>query len=227
MATLLLVEDDPNDLLLSRRALTPLGLEVRVAQTAAELERALEEGGFDVVVTDYHLGFGDGLQVLERVKARYPDVPVLFFTITATEEVALEAMERGLEDYVVKHPKHFARLRKAVERALQRRMEARWLEAALAQSPLAFLRLDPEGRVLECNPAFTRLVGHPLEALKGMPLASLAETDSVEALLERLSTSPLPQGAELTLRHREGQVRHVQAHARAVRTREGRWWPMR
>ncbi|WP_460171412.1 PAS domain S-box protein [Thermus sp. FJN-A] len=222
MPTLLLVEDDPNDLLLSRRALAPLGVEVRVAQTAAELEQALEEGGFDLVVTDYHLGFSDGLQVLEAVKARHPGVPVIFFTITATEEVALEAMERGLEDYVLKHPKHFAKLRKTVERALRRREEVRWFQVALAQSPLAFLRLDQEGRILECNPAFAHLLNRPKEALRGTPLAHLAlEPEAVEGFLESLAASPLPQGTQLALRRDQGQALYLQVHARAVRDREG------
>src|SRR2546430_14943932 len=60
---------------------------------------ALESGNFDLVITDSHLRWTDGLSVLRAVKARHADVPVIIFTGTGNEELAVEAMQAGLDDY--------------------------------------------------------------------------------------------------------------------------------
>ena len=54
------------------------------------------------------------------VKARYPDLPVVMFTASGNEEVAVEAMKAGLDDYVVKSARHAIRLVTAVRSALEK-----------------------------------------------------------------------------------------------------------
>ena len=86
--------------------------------SAEAFEAALLGGGFDAVVTDYCMGWMNGLDVLRRTKVSYPDLPVLMVTGTGGEEVAVEAMKQGVDDYLLKGQLRFDRLPRAVAAAL-------------------------------------------------------------------------------------------------------------
>lgn len=136
---LLVIDDNPDDRLLAIRALRRefRKLDVREIGDASAFAAALEAGDFDAVVTDYKLGWSDGLSILRTLKARYPDRPMIMFTSTGDEEVAVEAMKAGVDDYVVKAPHHFVRLPLAVRAALERAAASRRVaqaEEALRQS---------------------------------------------------------------------------------------------
>lgn len=119
---LLLIDDNPTDRLLARRELERAFPDVHVIEvaTAAQLPDALNEHSFDAIITDYQLKWSDGLAILHEIKARFEDLPVIMFTNTGTEEVAVEAMKAGLDDYVIKKPASFSRLPLAVHGAIRR-----------------------------------------------------------------------------------------------------------
>ncbi|MBD6619819.1 response regulator [Komarekiella sp. 'clone 1'] len=168
MLRILLIDDNPNDRLLAIRQLEREFIDLQVEQVAVaeELAQALERGQFDLVVTDYQLRWSNGLEVLRATKARYPDCPVIMFTNSGTQEIAVEAMKSGLDDYVVKSPQHQIRLSAAVRSALQQvetRQKAANLEARfqtlLNRLNVGIYRASLDGALLECNPAFLRLIG--------------------------------------------------------------------
>jgi len=109
---ILLIDDNPDDRALVIRELRKdfPGLQVEQITEASGLAQALEAGNFDLVITDYQLHWTDGLKILHAFKSRWPDRPVVMFTGTGSEEIAVEAMKAGLDDYVLKSPKHFVRL---------------------------------------------------------------------------------------------------------------------
>lgn len=66
------------------------------------LDEAMVRGNFDVVITDYRLSWTDGLQVVMTVQEQLPHTPIIMFTDTGGEEVAVQGMKAGLSDYVLK-----------------------------------------------------------------------------------------------------------------------------
>ncbi|MCS6858876.1 MAG: response regulator, partial [Abditibacteriales bacterium] len=130
---ILLVDDNPADRVLVLRELRQAFPEVSVEQVtnAEQLTHALATGGFDVVITDYHLSWTDGLTVLRAVKVKFPFCPVVMFTATGSEEVAVTAMKSELDDYVLKQ--HLSRLPVAVEESLKKTQLRRDYENALQQ----------------------------------------------------------------------------------------------
>src|SRR5579871_6138643 len=102
----LVVDDNPDDRALVKRELHKDFPEIQTFEvhSQAQLEVAIAEHGLDLVITDFHLRWTTGLEVLKRVRARDPELPVIMFTGTGTEEVAVEAMRLGLADYVTKSP---------------------------------------------------------------------------------------------------------------------------
>ena len=80
------------------------GFKVVEAASRAEFEARLAAHDYDLVLSDFNiLGF-EGLQVLDAVRAKAPQVPVVIVTGTGSEEIAVEAMKRGAADYVIKTP---------------------------------------------------------------------------------------------------------------------------
>ena len=162
-----LIDDSPDDRALALRELERVfpGVEPVMVGSAAAFERLLERNGFEVVVTDYQLGWSNGLEVLRTLKARYPDRPVIMFTNSGNEEIAVEAMKAGLDDYIVKKPSYFVRLPLAVRSALHHRLARR--EAADA---------------LEARERFLLIAAHEL----GTPLTAISTT--LQLLRKRVHT---------------------------------------
>lgn len=132
---------------------------------AQELERAIANANFDAVVTDYQLGWSNGLDVLRAIKAHYPRCPVVMFTNTGTEEIAVEALKSGLDDYVLKAPNRYIRVPAAIRVALQRNeirkqmalLEIR-LQRLLNQVKVGIFRATTDGTIIESNSAFLELL---------------------------------------------------------------------
>jgi hypothetical protein len=142
----LLIDDSPDDRTIAQFELRQEFKEARITQAGNEpaLTAALQGGPYDLVVTDYELGWTDGVTVLKAVKALNPECPVIMFTASGSEEVAVEAMKAGLDDYILKAPKHRRRLpaaaRLALDHAAQRR-EVQRAGAALKESEERYRRL--------------------------------------------------------------------------------------
>jgi PAS domain S-box-containing protein len=143
------------------------GISVTPAASRAEFESALQQGDFDLVLTDFNiLGF-EGLQVLEAVHAKYPDVPVILVTGTGSEEIAVEAMKRGAADYVIKTTKHIRRLPHTIHTALEkkrllekhRQAEERY-RSIYENAVEGIYQSTPRGRFLSVNPAMARIYGY-------------------------------------------------------------------
>jgi signal transduction histidine kinase len=131
MLRILLIDDNPNDRLIAARELRQLSPDVDIQEVIDpdSLQRSLAAGQFDLVVTDYRLFWSDGLTVLRTVKAMYPDCPVIMFTDSGSEEVAVEGMKAGLSDYVLKNRQVY-RLSLAVRESLEKqRLRQQYAEA--------------------------------------------------------------------------------------------------
>lgn len=203
---ILLLDDNADDRLLAIRELKQgiSHLQVHEIAEAQGLEPALEAGGFDLVITDYQLRWSNGLEILRAVKSRYPDCPVIMFTNTGSEEIAVEGMKAGLDDYVLKSPKSYRRLVPAVRSAVERvaaqqranRAELR-LNQLLNGLNVGVFRLTLDGRLLEGNAAFLRLLGR----------SSLSDAQSAD--LGELYLPPPEDQPQSWKREREVQLRRT------------------
>ncbi|MFN6483314.1 MULTISPECIES: response regulator [unclassified Nostoc] len=213
MLRILLIDDNLNDRLLAIHVLEQefFDLQFQEIVQAKDLEEALETGQFDLVITDYQLRWSDGLTAIRAIKNRYPDCPVIMFTNSGTQEIAVEAMKSGLEDYIIKSPKHYVRLPAAVRRAIERteaqrkavRLESR-LQTLLNNLNVGIYRLTADGTLLEGNPAFLRLLG--LNSLTEIPASQTLEP-YFQPLDYAQVLNQLKQNSEI--RDREMQLRRA------------------
>ena len=224
----LLVDDNPDDRLLALRALQREveNLKATEITNRETLDRALEQGGFDLVITDYQLRWSDGVKVLRDVKRLWPNVPVVMFTGTGSEEVAVEAMKAGLDDYVIKSPRHFARLPAAAMNALRQariRLQKAEAEANFARlfdtMPIGLFHMRPDGTILQVNTALATMLGfeHPADASGGHALEFFLSPGEHLAWREKIERNGTVIGHETQIHRRDGSLLWVEISARALR----------
>ena len=166
------------------------GFELVEASSRSVFEKALKEGEYELVLSDFNiLGF-EGLQVLEAVHAKDPHLPVIIVTGTGSEEVAAEAIKRGAADYVIKSPHHIQRLPHTIQTVLEKkRLEEQQLAAEeslretnellaefVKNSPIyAYLKeVSPnESRVVMASENFEQMIGKPGSVIAGKSMAEL------------------------------------------------------
>jgi PAS domain S-box-containing protein len=228
MPHILLIDDNPDDRLLVRRELERVftsDLQVTEIADQSQLEQALAGNGFDLVITDYQLCWNNGLRVLLDVKSRFPQCPVIMFTSTGNEEVAVEAMKSGLDDYIIKSKKHYLRLalvaRSTLARAKAERQVSRLenrLQSLLNQLNVGVFRCTVEGRLLEGNNAFLRLL--QLETLSEAQMLDLRELFWQQHRQEEEPSQQQSQLYEIPLTQSNGQVRWIKLSQTLITTED-------
>ncbi|MDZ4164752.1 MAG: sigma-54 dependent transcriptional regulator [Smithellaceae bacterium] len=107
MAERLLIVDDEETLCESLgRVLSREGYEVRTAESVESAIQALDEGYYDLILTDIILPGVTGIEFLKRIKERSPEQSVVVMTAFASLETAIDALRNGAYDYIVKPLMH-------------------------------------------------------------------------------------------------------------------------
>ncbi|MFN3985054.1 MAG: EAL domain-containing protein [Rhodocyclaceae bacterium] len=180
----LLVEDEASDaglltvlLRIGRGAAEIAEPEVDWVRTLSEARRRGEAEAPDVVLLDLSLPDSTGVGAVRTLRTWFPLVPVIVLTGRDDPDLAVQSIEAGAQDYLVKgdfEPRDLARaIRHACVRA---RLESRLRlqEIALNAAPSAIAIGDAANRIEWANPAFTRLTGHALDEALGRRLDELA-----------------------------------------------------
>ena len=116
---LLIVEDSEDDVLLLISELKRGGYlpDFTAVATRAEMEAALGDGEWDIVISDYSMPDFTGLDALAMLRARSKDVPFIIVSGNIGEDMAVDTMKAGAHDYVMK--KNLSRLVPALDRELR------------------------------------------------------------------------------------------------------------
>jgi DNA-binding NtrC family response regulator len=101
-AKILVVDDEEIVLKSFRKILESRGHQVYTALSGQEVFDFLEKEPVDIIFTDMKMPGIDGIEVLERVKEKYPDILVVMITGYSTVQSAEQAMKLGAFDYIPK-----------------------------------------------------------------------------------------------------------------------------
>ncbi|MDX2243864.1 MAG: hybrid sensor histidine kinase/response regulator [Leptolyngbyaceae cyanobacterium bins.302] len=164
MPHFLLIDDNPGDraLILRRLQLEFPDYFIQEITNQQEFDRAIEEGKFELVITDFMLRWSDGITVLQIVKSLYPECPVIMFTGSGTQEVAVEAMKAGLDDYLVKSSNHYVRIPVAVRSALEAVKERNRTQQLATDYQTAQNQILELERLSQLKDDFLNMVSHEL-----------------------------------------------------------------
>lgn len=187
----LLVEDNEDDAFLTQRSLQQAraaAFEVRRAASLEEAVKHLREGEFDAVLLDLSLPDSDGLRTVEEVHAHAPNLPIVVTSGLAGETIALEAVQRGAQDYLLKGQASASTfLERSILYAIERkRSSQRLLESErnyrqlMEQASDGIFTFDREGGYLDANPAGCEMLGYTREELLKLNIRETIDARDLE-----------------------------------------------
>lgn len=225
----LLVEDNPVDarlveIMLSGVAIRP-GLPGFRVHKAPALEQALAmlaQATYHIVLLDLSLPDSHGLETLQRMLEVAPSLPIIILSGLDDEAIALQAVNEGAQDYLVKGQGDEMLLSRSIRYALERQQAEAALQASehrfralIENSTEAVVLLNVQGRTIYRSPTAARLMAmDPNEPFGDNPFSEVHPDDVEEAtaLFGKLLTAPdTIVHAEVRARRRDGVWRWFEA----------------
>jgi signal transduction histidine kinase len=163
--SILVADDDEGDRIHIKRALDRAGIPCDVTE-ASDMSEAMAacDRPYDCAIVDYQMPGTNGLDGLDAIQARVPDMPIILATGQGDEDIASEAFRRGAMDYISKREINPSSIRRIVESATQK---ASLMKQAAEQ------RLALE--------SFARVLAHDLKApIRHLRLVATMMADSVK-----------------------------------------------
>lgn len=122
MKKVLLLDDDLDLQELIRDYFKPRGYEILCHSSAEQgvteiIRNASSDEPINLVITDFRLPNMNGIELIEQLKRVAPQIPIILITAHSSLDLAIEAIEKGAYDFVVK-PLQFPQLAISMERAL-------------------------------------------------------------------------------------------------------------
>jgi PAS domain S-box-containing protein len=184
------VDDDAEFLAVAKQCLEERGqFQVETAFSAEEALEKLEVSEYDAIVADYQMSGKNGLEFLRELRRRGNDAPFFLLTNRGKEEIAVEALNSGVELYVDKQGNTelvYDELKRSICLAVKNRRAEKLLRASEEKYRSLFVNMlngfayckmiwDENGQptdfvYLEVNDAFEKLTGLKKEAVLGKPV---------------------------------------------------------
>ncbi len=192
-------------------------------------DAAKEAPSYDAIVLDYRLPDMSALELLKVLRNVFQtDIPTIIISGEASQEIAVQALRLGADDYIPKNKGYLYQLPNAIENAFNR-TQVEHERAALKASEEHFRRLienssdlimvsDSNAIVRYCSPSIRRILGFEPEEIIGRLSAEYIHPDDVptlQAKFHHVITNPGVTFGPETVRfsHKDGSWRHMEAFA--------------
>ncbi|MBP1693245.1 MAG: kinE 2 [Chloroflexi bacterium] len=170
----LIVDDDPDQTEMVGEFLRISGIpKTQAAHSIRELMERLNAVKYDIVLLDYRLPDGTGLDALDRISEKGYPIPVIMVTGQGDERVAVQALQRGAADYLLKTGDYLITLPSLIRKAVQANLLQISVQQSLEKIRYQALLLnnvrdsvvvwDMDGKITFWNPAAEGLYGVPAE----------------------------------------------------------------
>jgi|SRR5690554_692986 len=211
--------------------------EIKIISDRESLRKEVENLNYDLVLCDYRIpGFNTGFEVLEIIREKNKEIPLLFISGTIGEELAVELLKKGATDYILKDK--LVKLIPAIERALaeyktlkdklaaQKALEAsekRYKDLFL-NSPVGIYRSTPDGKIILANPSFLKILKYSsFEELqrKNQEKGDFLQKKDRKRYNELMEKNNEVIGFESVWRDSKGTAVFILENSRAVRDEDG------
>ncbi len=224
---ILIVEDNPCDIELILYAIKTAGFRFihEVVMTGISYKKAIREFKPDIILSDYSMPKFNGMKALLIKQDLAPLIPFILVTGAMNEEIAVEVMKAGADDYIIKE--HLKRLAPAISHALEQKKLNRYkiqAEAALKESETHFRTLANSGqaliwiagvdrKVVYFNQPWFNFTGRPLDQELGDGWTNGVHPDDLKQCIatykEKFDVRE-KFSMEYRIRHADGNFRWVQ-----------------
>ena len=130
----LLVEDNPEDVILVKVLLNKYDANIEVAANFFECNERLTKGDVDVVLLDLSLPDSKGLETFKMAYSLAPKLPFVLLTGNDDQALAIEAVRAGAEDYLVKGEFEKKLLWRVIRYAIERKLVSHQVREALKRA---------------------------------------------------------------------------------------------
>ena len=235
------VDDETSLLKIAKQCLEIEGpFQVDTVSSVDEAIKKMEKETYDVVVSDYQMPGKDGLEFLKELRANGNSIPFIMFTGKGREEVAINALNLGADQYLNKigDPETvYCELSHAIQKTMEhKRAGEEWTKAETAlracgdrygrlfESTVEGILINgPDGRVSSLNPAAVKMLGYrsPRELI-GKPAAELySDPEERTCVLQELARNGYVQDREMSWNKKNGTPIDIMASITAYKGEEG------
>jgi signal transduction histidine kinase len=161
----LLVEDDEEDFFVTRDLLSEIATESFALDWVATYEaarEAMERHEHEIYLLDFRLGPRNGLELLREGVEQGCQAPMIFLTGQRDPALALEAIQSGASDYLVKGQIHADLLQRSIRYAIERKRAEEERVRLLAREQAAMARADALAEADRRKDEFLAMLGHEL-----------------------------------------------------------------
>jgi PAS domain S-box-containing protein len=192
----------------------------------------LDRCEYDIVLLDYKLPDGTGLDVLEQMESQGYRIPVVMVTGQGNERVAVQAIQHGAADYLLKSGDYLITLPSLIHKtvnahqlqlSIERSLEQIRYQATLLDNVRdAIVVWDLEGRITYWNPAAQSLFGWGDTERLGRPVAQVYLKAFTPTIKQPRESGTSDRHIERQCRHRAGGTIWVSSRVTTLTDAEGR-----
>ena len=238
--TVLLIENDLEQTRIIRAMFDDQGshsFKLTRVECLADAEKYLAGHPVDIVLLDLGSSAPEGLEAVRRTRAVAPHASIVLLSSLDDEPKAIQAIQEGAQDYLIKGQIETHKLMRALGNAFERKMNEEILidEKERAESTLnciadAVICTDLSGNITFFNPVAGSTMGWPLNEVVGRPLTKafrIVDATTREAILDPMAkavsenlTGKLPSNCVLV--HRDGHEVFIEDSVAPIHDREGK-----
>ncbi len=228
---ILLVEDNPADALLIREMLAAERRDQFDLDWSDGLNKALgrlNREPFDTILLDMMLPDSRGFETIERLLDSAPAIPIVVVTGAEDEQMAIKAILRGAQDYLVKGTFNGRELARTILYAIERkRAESAnsYLASIVESSEDAIIGKRLDGTITSWNSGAEKIFGYSAKEVIGSPISILAppdRLDEVTDVLDRIRRGERIAPYETQQIRNDGQPIHLSVTVSPIKERGGR-----
>ncbi len=203
--------------------------EVRCAERLASALELLRDHPFDLILLDPALPESQGVESVGKLRAHAPDVPIIVLGGLDDESMVTQAIQAGVQDYLIKGQVDGGLLMRAIRYVLERQKAERRCQVAeqryraiFENSTVAIMVVDTERSLVSWNPFTERLLGMGRDDLLGRDIRSLypsSEWQRIRAM--SLRCKGMQHHLETKMIRRSGEVIDVDVSLSVVQNLDG------
>src|SRR5260221_3177302 len=230
------LEDNDHDAELVRRRLADQGLtpEFTRVMKRESYVNALEQGQFDLILSDHSMPGFNGGSALALAQEKRPRTPFIFVSGTLGDSAAVESLKKGASNCISKD--RLDRLGPCIREALdesEKRERGQHAEEALSERAELFRQisetvtdlvavLDLEGRRLYTSPSYQTLFGNePLHGTDGFANFHHEDRERMRELFKTTVKTGRGQRADFRFLLKDGTVRFIESQGGVIRDKQG------
>ena len=200
---------------------------VDVAHDAPQAFDKLSQNNYDAVTIDYHLPSITGVDLLVQIKKRYAYLPIIMVTGQGDEQIAVEAMRQGAQDYITKAKEYLDLLPRILLRAIRENTLAKQLEESRQRyyelfhnANIAIFVIDAETvNVQQMNKSAEALLGLSYELGRKKAFFNLVSPDQqsvIETLFKNIQENGSATAENVQLLHQQKRIVPTDIHGSFV-----------